>query len=85
MQNVLARHLIDEGELLQLLNWELAAYEECVGCRFRAVKALPAGDDSGCNWVDAELESDAPLDLAGRMVARHIVEDTRRAFNLALH
>lgn len=73
---------IDEKDLLQLLNWELAAYEECAGCRFTAVDAAERLDGEGCNWVDARLEVEAPIGLTGQIIAHRVVEQTRRSFNV---
>jgi hypothetical protein len=70
----LSRQPLSEKDLLALLNWELTAYEECEGCRFTAIAA-----DERSAW-DARLEGGAVL---GQMVARQIVGQTRRAFDLA--
>jgi len=78
----LHRHAIREAALLQLLNWELGAYEERDGCRFTAIEAFPLEDDSGCNWRDARLEAEAPLAVAGQVIAHEVLEQTRRSFNL---
>lgn len=77
------KQVLKEDALLQLLNWELAAYEECAGCRFTAVTPLTVGED-GSTWTDARLEADHPLDLAERFIARQIVCETQRVFGLAL-
>ena len=66
---------LEEKDLLELLNWELSAYEECEGCRFTAI----AADGSERNW-DARFEGGA---VAGQLIARQVVAETRRAFNLA--
>ena len=65
---------IERHDLLQLLNWELAAYEECEGCRFTAIMA----DDEGRGW-NASLEGGA---VTGQMIARQVIAETRRAFNV---
>ena len=78
----LHRHAIRESALLQLLNWELRAYEECGDCRFTAIEAFPQEDDSGCNWRDARLEVAESLGFAGRVIAHEVLEQTRRSFNL---
>jgi len=64
---------LEKNDLLQLLNWELSAYEECEGCHFTAVTA----DER--NW-DARFEGGA---ANGQMIARQVIAETRRAFNLA--
>jgi hypothetical protein len=66
---------LEKNDLLQLLNWELSAYEECEGCHFTAITA----DDSGRSW-NARLEGGA---VPGQMIARQVIAETRRAFNIA--
>ena len=68
------RRPMAEKNLLELLNWELAAYEECEGCHFTAITA----NDDERNW-DARLEGGV---VTGQMIARQVVAQTRRAFNL---
>lgn len=68
---------MEEHDLLELLNWELAAYDECEGCHFTAITA----DDNGRGW-DASLEGGAG---SGKLIARQVMAETRRAFNLARH
>ena len=70
-----ARLPLAENDLLQLLNWELAAYEECNGCHFTAITA----DDSGRGW-NARVEGGA---VTGQVIARQVIAETRQAFNLA--
>jgi hypothetical protein len=75
------RQPLNQHHLVQLLNWELAAYERCAGTRFTAINAMPGPDDSGCNWSDARLESDHALDLTERAIVRRVIMQTRREFN----
>jgi hypothetical protein len=77
------KQVLKEHALLQLLNWELAAYEECAGCRFTAVKPMRGGEDGAGNWTDARLEADHAPDLAERFIVRQVVSETRRVFDLA--
>jgi hypothetical protein len=72
----------DPHDLVQLLNWELAAYERCAGTRFTSINAMPGPDDSGCNWRDARVESDHALDLTERGIVRRVIVQTRREFNV---
>jgi hypothetical protein len=69
-------------DLIQLLNWELAAYERCEGTRFTSIRSMATPDDSGCNWRDARVQSDHPLDLTERGIIRHVITQTRREFNV---
>jgi hypothetical protein len=76
-----SRQPLNQHDLVQLLNWELAAYERCTGTRFTSINAMPRPDDSGCNWSDARLESDHALDLTERGIVRRVIVQTRREFN----
>jgi hypothetical protein len=73
---------LSQHDLVQLLNWELAAYERCRGTRFTSVNSMPKPEASGCNWRDARLQSDHPLDLTERGIVRRVVAQTRREFNV---
>jgi hypothetical protein len=77
------RQPLNERELVQLLNWELAAYERCAGTRFTSINAMAKPDGSGCNWRDARLQSDHALDLTERGIVRRVVSQTRREFNVS--
>ena len=69
-------------DLIQLLNWELAAYERCAGTRFTSIRSMATPDDSGCNWHDARVQSDHRLDLTERGIIRRVIAQTRREFNV---
>ena len=73
---------IPPESLLQLLNWELAAYERCAGTRFTSIHSMASPDGSGCNWRDARLQSDHALDLTERGIVRRVIAQTRREFNV---
>ena len=68
---------LSEQALLELLNWELAAYEECAGCHFTKIKRTALG------WAGAELEADHALDMAERFISSQVVAETRQAFGVA--
>ena len=76
------RHARSQHDLIQLLNWELAAYERCHGTRFTSIKAMAQPDHSGCNWRDARVQSDHALDLTERGIVHRVIAQTRREFNL---
>jgi hypothetical protein len=82
MANEATREARCEHDLVQLLNWELAAYEKCEGARFTSIQAMAKPDASGCNWRDARVQSDHPLNLVERGIVRRVVAQTRREFNL---
>lgn len=76
------KNSLKQHDLVQLLNWELAAYERCAGIRFTSIDAMAKPDDSGCNWRDARLQSDHALDLTERNIVRRVIVQTRREFDL---
>jgi len=69
-------------DLIALLNWQLAAYDECAGCRFTSIRRLRGRDDCGTNWVDAFVRADHRPGLPEQFIFRHIVEETRRRFDV---
>jgi hypothetical protein len=79
------RQELSPKELVALLNWELAAYPECEGCRFTSIRDMPVRDDSECNWFDARLQSDHHLGVDEHFIVRHVIEQTRREFDLLPH
>ena len=85
MTTATARRTRDKTDLLALLNWELAAYSECDGCRFTAIRPMRKPDDSGCNWADARVDSDHWLSAGEQLIVRRVIEETRREFDLRPH
>ena len=83
METTIPRRALSEHELVQLLNWELAAYEGCGGTRFVSIKSAASRDPSGCNWRDARVRSDHSLDRRERRIVRRVIAQTRREFNLS--
>ena len=82
MGTTTSRQALGHHELVQLLNWELAAYERCAGTRVTSINAMSRPDDSGCNWRDARLESNHALDLTERGIVRRVIVQTRREYNI---
>ena len=82
MKTQTTRQACNEHDLVQLLNWELAAYDRCEGTRFTSIKSIPSTDPCGCNWSYARVKSDHSLDRRERRIVRRVVEQTRREFNL---
>ena len=78
-----SRRPLEQHDLVQLLNWELAAYERCAGIRFTSINAMARPDESGCNWRDARLQSDHALDMTERNIVRRVIVQTRREFNVS--
>jgi len=79
------RQSLSKRELLALLNWELAAYEQCEGAHFSAIRTMRERDDLGCNWFDARVASDHPLGVDEHFIVRHVVEETRHKFDVRTH
>ena len=77
------RQALDQRSLISLLNFELAAYAECDGCYFTSIRRMAVPDDTGCNWFDARLKVDRPLGVEENFIVRHVVEQTRRQYDLA--
>lgn len=82
MEDASGRPSLSRNDLVQLLNWELAAYEQCGGCRFTSIRAMADAEDSGCNWRDARVQSDHRLGDEERGIIRQVIEQTRRQFNV---
>ena len=82
MEKTPARQALNPQDLVQLLNWELAAYEQCGGCHFTSIRVVPDAEDSGCNWRDARVQSDHRLGTQERGIIRQVIEQTRREFNV---
>jgi hypothetical protein len=68
---------LNRHDLLQLLNWELAAYEQCAQCHFAGIDPLPEAA-----WT-AHLEDEGQVSLAQYALARQVVEQTRQVFDLS--
>ena len=83
MKNQAKHESLSQHDLVQLLNWELAAYEKCEGTRVTSIKAIPSRDPSGCNWSYARVKSDHALDRGERRIVRRVIAQTRREFNLS--
>ena len=69
-----------QDALLELLNWELAAYPETMGCHFTRVRAVAPGGEA--NWADAQLEADHPMNAIERFIAGQVVAETRRVYDV---
>lgn len=82
MEKTPARQALNPHDLVQLLNWELAAYEQCRGCQFTSIRLVADAEDSGCNWRDARVHSDHRLGTEERRIIRQVIEQTRRQFNV---
>ena len=70
-------------DLVALLNWQLAAYDECEGCRCTSIRRMRDRDDAGTTWFDARLQADHRLAMAEQFIVQQIVAQTRRQFDVA--
>ena len=84
MRTDTTRQMLSEDALLELLNWELAAYDECNGCHFTAVDTGKDGFTS-CKWKGARLEADHAMSFAEQLITRLVVFETKRCYDLAPH
>ena len=82
METTPARRALNRQHLVQLLNWELAAYEQCSGCQFTSIRVIADAEDTGANWRDARVRSDHRLGAEERSIIRQVIEQTRREFNV---
>jgi hypothetical protein len=83
MGTTISRQALSQHDLVELLNWELAAFEKCRGARVKSVRSTARPDHSGCNWREARLQSDHALDLTERGIVRRVIAQTRREFNIS--
>ena len=79
------RQSLNREELLALLNWELSAYEQCEGAHFSSIRTMRSRDDTGCNWLDARVATDHKLGVDETFIVQHVIEETRREFDLLTH
>jgi hypothetical protein len=79
------RQPLTQQDLIALLNWELAAYDECAGCHFTSIRGMRERDDSGSNWFDARVQSDHRLGVDEHFIVRHVIAQTRQEFDLSTH
>jgi hypothetical protein len=56
IEMAMARELVSAGELIKILNEELAKYPEDAACEFTMIDfKLSKPDKTGCNWHSAEV------------------------------
>jgi len=79
------RQALGRQELIELPNLELAAYDECAGCRFASIHQLSEPDEVGSSWWDAQVLADHRLGLEEHFILRHVVEETRGRFDVRVH
>jgi len=72
MPNVQSRQKLSPPDLIALLNWELAAYEECEGCRVTAIEPVPG------SWK-ATASVDNP---EKRRIVEKVFAQTREQFDV---
>jgi hypothetical protein len=76
-----ARQILSEHEVLNLLNFELSAYEECADCHFTEVEPS-IRDESGSNWRGAKLRAEGEMTEAARRIGRVVLDEVHEAYNI---
>jgi hypothetical protein len=76
-----AKQILSEYEVLNLLNFELSAYEECADCHFTAVEPS-IRDESGSNWRGAKLQAEGEITEAARRIGRLVLDEVHEAYNI---
>ena len=77
-----ARQNLSEHDVLMLLNFELAAYEECADCHFTSLRPAKVADETGCNWRDADLQVDGEATEAARKITEKVLDEVRETYNV---
>lgn len=77
MPNLQARQKLSPPDLIALLNWELAAYEECDGCHVTGVETVPG------SWKAKMVDDTRAPSLAKEMIVAHVLAETREQFYVA--
>ena len=58
LEVAMAREIVNAGELIRILNKELAKYPQDAACEFTMIDfKLLKPDHTGCNWHSAEVVS----------------------------
>jgi len=81
----MARATVSAGELIRLLNEELARHPEDGACEFTMVDfKLPVPDETGCNWHSADVlicNDRVPPSII-RHLTESIVAEAKKKYNL---
>jgi hypothetical protein len=80
----MTREIVSAGELIKILNRELAPYPEGAACEFTMIDfKLSKPDDTGCNWHSAEVVclDGAPPSLIEQVTAR-IISAAKEEYNV---
>lgn len=78
----MARKLVSERELVEILNQRIHKFEECGPCELGGVMRLRGTDESGCNWSPPGLRSSGqPSEICAPIAAR-VVREAMAEFNL---
>jgi len=76
-----AKQFLSEHEVLDLLNFELSAYEECADCHFTAVEPS-IRDESGSNWHGAKLQAEGEMTETARRIGRQVLDEVHETYNI---
>ena len=81
----MAREIVNAGELITILNKELARYPEDAACEFTMIDfKLSKPDDTGCNWHSAEVlvcDDRVPPRIIEQVTAR-IIAAAKEKYNV---
>jgi len=81
----MARAIVTAGELIRLLNEELARHPEDGACEFTMIDfKLPVPDETGCNWHSAEVlicDDRVPPSMISQLTAR-IIAEAKKKYNV---
>jgi hypothetical protein len=79
----MARQLVSENALLEILNAALQADADCADCRFTAVARLQSVDANGCNWSTPTLRCSGRPTGTCEPIARAVSSRIMQTHNLA--
>lgn len=81
----MTRESVTAGQLLQVLNRELAKHDTWEGCAFKgSIRRLPVPDEGGCNWSTKNLTVSCKNRSAHGCadIATQILEAARERYSL---
>ena len=84
MPNLQTRQQLTLHDLIDLLNFELAAYEECSDCHVTAVELAPLAYSPRCNWRGANIDGADGADPRKQRIIQQVLAETRKQFDVAL-
>jgi hypothetical protein len=77
-----SRTLATKGELLGILNAEMATRSGCQGCHFSGIRRLRRPDLDGCDWMPSSLTCAHLSPESCKEPCRSVVAEAREKYNL---